>query len=202
MTSMDYAWIRQWLETFALVATLVVVIVYTIKTAKIAKAQEEEVGLRKRPVVSFWLEPTNKPSGLPDLEPYVVCKNYSLVHAKARVKLTIILPNQTIEFEPPDPYSGTPVWHIQAMGPGDMKFRGHFHFKERLGDDNLRAMSDGRVRAELRLESWVINYHDSEDMLWENKNRNPILIWLWGTKKHWIPYITPNDLPERLFDVE
>ena len=196
---MDYL---QLIQTVFLAATLIAVIIYTIKTSKIAKIQVEEIGLKKRPVVSFWLEPTNKPSGLPDLEPYVVCKNYSLVHAKARVKLTIILPDQTIDFEPPNAYSGKPTWHIQAMGLGDMKFRGHFHFEDKLSEKNLEAMKAGRVRAELRLDSWVINYHDSEAKFAGSENKNPTLIWLWGPKMKWIPAITPDDLPQRLFDVE
>lgn len=112
------------LTTVFLGATLFFVYRYT-------KAQTEEVGLRKRPVVSVWCRN--------EFQFYfqTAIQNFSHVHAKARFEATIRINGKTLMLPDEHHYAGKKKWHLQARGLTGLCFGGHLNMEEELKNNDV-----------------------------------------------------------------
>lgn len=168
-------------NTVVLTMTLVTVVFYTIKTAEIAKLQAEEIGLKKKPVVTITCH-----------DPYdyyfrTKVENASNVHAKCRIKAIIKYGDKELSLANNHHYAGSRIWALQA----NTVFYGHLDLKgvldkERQGSDHLNTSTV------ITFESWVINYVDPNENLKNDSNKNPVVKWDWNVRERkWIPEAAP-----------
>ena len=160
-------WPGMWtsLNTIALVTTLFFVIRYTKATMRMAESQMEEIGLRKRPVVSFGCADENY------FNFRTTARNFSMVHAKARVKATVIVNRHLLSLTPEHHYSGERVWHLQAGGSGGPTFCGHLDFLTLFEYNNVPQPDPNSAEAQVTIESWVINWAENDSEYITTKTR-------------------------------
>jgi hypothetical protein len=176
-------------SAIALIVTLIWIAMYTQATTRMAdatksmaEAQRELTALQRRPVVVV---------GCANEEVFrfrTLFKNFSFVHAKAKVKATIVINGKLLTL-PLGHYDRTKTWHIQAVGPFGPEFEGHLSFDEVFKLNEMDFPAESTVDAHVTLEAWVINYNDPESELDRDENRNPIVHWDW--KGRWVPEIAP-----------
>ena len=189
-------WLGIWtsLNTIALIVTLIFVRKYTKSTKELATAtrsmaaaHREEVGLRERPVVSF---------GCADEKQFIfltTARNFSMVHAKARVKATVIVNRHLLSLTPEHHYAGERVWHLQAGGSGGPTFRGHLDFPTLFEYNNVPQPDPNSAEAQVTIESWVINWAENDSELFNDQNKNPTLQWYWKPRfRQWVPEVSPR----------
>jgi hypothetical protein len=186
--------------SIALIVTLIVIIIYTRATRSLAmsnealakssrdmaKVQNEEIGLAKRPIIKFGLELEDS------FYSRITVKNLSLVHAKIRVVATIIVNKKKMELWPEHHYAGELVWQLQAMGPNDPSFKGHLAWDEVFERNNFPHPDLGDIKAQISIEAWVINFYEDESRLYKPENKNPVAQWYW--RGRWIPEVSPKNI--------
>jgi hypothetical protein len=185
-----------YVETSAIVITLIIIIKYTYETNRLAKAawlsvklQEQEIGLRKRPIVTILCGNEAK------FEFLTLFNNFSNVHAKALIKAIIKINGKTMQLPPGYHYNGERIWHIQAVGPSGPKFKGHLNFPVVFDYNNIQNIDHENLEASVTIESWIVNLYDDDSELYDESNRNPTRHWDWNSKaKRWVPEIAPLDL--------
>ncbi|HWR83096.1 MAG TPA: hypothetical protein VN285_07325 [Candidatus Deferrimicrobium sp.] len=181
------------LNTIALVITLIFVMKYTkatnvlaIETHSIAVLQAEEIGLRKRPVVSFLCADQSNFFFVTAIE------NFSMVHAKARIRVAIEINGRILELTEGHHYAGHRIWHLQAGGPDAPTLCGHLSFPSLLELNNINqyGLDLKSVSARVTVEMWVINWCEDDHKLLDDKNKNPVVEWYWK-RGQWIPEVSP-----------
>lgn len=177
------------LATLALIATLIVVIKYTQATAKIAQLQEEEIGLKKKPVISIALPPGFNP----DFPIFVY--NFSSVYAKVRVKATVACNSGTLQLPGGHDYDGTKVWEVQAMGTIGLPFQGHLDLQRVVKENGLSGSDLMALGLKIWIECWVINHSESESGLYLDANKNPLTHWYHRHSVGWVMNIVPPAVP-------
>jgi|GEM_PF-4508623 len=174
------------ISAITLIITLAILIWYAWSTRQIAKLQAEEIGLKKRPVIS--IECRGYGEGHFYFLPNVA--NLSIVHGKARIMAKISVNGEDLPIPSDWHYSGGRFWHLQAgcqIG-GNINLTKLFHLKT---NKKLPPLND--LKAEIIFKVWVINFHDDEKDLYDNRNMNPICKWYWdGDKMVWIPEVAPE----------
>ena len=177
------------ITTVALVATLFYAIKYTRATWAMAKVHDEELGLNKSPVISVTcFEQKN-------FFFRTSIRNFSMVHAKVRVKATIIIDGQVLKIPEDNLYNGTHVWQVQAQGPLGNPFQGHLSLDSVLSYNDLPVPPLAQVQCKIIIESWVINFYENEKELLDDDKKNPIGQWTWNSRKQiWIPDLCPGEI--------
>jgi hypothetical protein len=191
------------LQGIALIATLVVVIIYTVKTSTLAKAtrksveiQELEMLYAQQPVISvFNLEPNNiffRPTFF----------NYSNSHAKLRVKAKLIFDGKEFLLPENHLYAGTKIWFLQAGGHNAIGLSGNLDFPKILESNGYKGKSWDLVSevfstsvesGSIIMEISSVNINRSDDDLDNINCKNPPLQWNWNyTKRIWIPEVNPQ----------
>ena len=164
--------------------TLICVISYAHSSYKLTKHQEKDIWLRNRPVVSF----TNRDRNEFFFRTFV--HNHSNVHAKYRAKATISIEGyeKPLKLDSDHHYAGTRTWTMQAQyGIG-----GHLDMDNVLRYNNILAIDPRQVKARVIIESWVINYYESEHEFNRKESRNPVVQYDWSpSHKVWIPEVAP-----------
>jgi hypothetical protein len=192
----------------ALVATLLVVIVYTIKTAAMARATEglaaaedKSTEFRERPIVRFIVEErTRHPFNFP-----THIDNIGTVHAKIRVKATVIHKEVELKFSSDSLYYGKRTMEMQARTGvlGHLNFPGLFKTNNvpvptLQQAKNSPTKNNGRELL-VRLESRVINYYKPESDFDTNLSKNPPAYFRWkgdfaiDASGSWIPEYDVSD---------
>jgi hypothetical protein len=179
--------------TVVVTLTLLAVIWYTIETAALAKAtskmaalQEEEIGLKKRPIVSWRCHDHEKFYFTTEVA------NLSSVHAKCRVKATIEInagrdgEYTNLALTKNHHYNGKRIWQLQA---GVTTF-GHLDFRGVLALNKVAELSPAKARIRVRIESWVINYREDEQLLLNDNQKNPPAQWDWNGST-WVVEVVP-----------
>ena len=181
------------LSTLALVATLALIARYTKSTSKMASATElmaiaqlETISLQKHPVVMFGCARQTS------FYFSTVIKNFSTVHAKARVLVTIEINGVTLTLPPNHHYDGSRIWHIQAVGSEGPTSYGHLDLMGVLAHNKMAKPDESTMSGRITLRSWVINYYDPEPSLYQDRSENPMLVWDWRYDR-WVPEIAPPD---------
>ena len=171
------------LSTIALIATLLVVWDYTSATHKIARLQEEEVGLRKTPTVMVTIDPDRQY----ELLFRTLAHNLSNVHAAVRVVAKVRWAGKDVEFTD-EFYTGQKDWLLQAH----TGILGHLSLGDKLSEQEINDKGEKRVI----LYSKVRNYSPTS----EHKGRrrvpkwsiNPPVEYYWKDSS-WVPEAAPRN---------
>ena len=169
----------------ALVATLVYVIKYTKATWSMAKVHNEELGLKKRPIISVY----NRDPEVFKFRTKVT--NLSNIHAKLRVKANVDIAGKDLKIPSDQHYSGNRIWQLQGGG----YIGGHLSFDDLFEYNDMELGGHESGEAEVALECWVINYYDDEKGLFDDRNKNPVVHWSWKLLDsgggRWVPEVSP-----------
>ncbi|MCK4858470.1 MAG: hypothetical protein KAT58_10910 [candidate division Zixibacteria bacterium] len=173
--------------TVVLAATLCILVWYARSTHKIMKLQNEEVGLRKRPVVSFMCS-NSKHINFP-----TTLLNFSFVHAKARVEATVICDRENISHPRDSPYAGEQIWNLQAGSNTGFVTTGHMSLLQLLKKHgiDIRGPEVAAHEITVTVEMWVINAKDDEENLQQTRCKNPVLQWYWQDEA-WVFEVSPH----------
>ena len=178
------------IQTWALIATLGFIIWYTHSTHEIMKLQKEEIGLKKRPIVSFTIEEQRRDNnGMPLKVPSnfycsTFITSHNLVHAKYRVEAIIEINSKRLKLDPNTHYAGDRIWELQAGTTSP----GHLDLDDILRKNNIRGFRPESSRAMIYFKSWAVNYYEKNDSLKLDINRNPDSRWNWShALLAWIP---------------
>lgn len=171
-------------QAIALIVTLIFIIWYTRSTHKIMKFQEEEIGLKKRPVVTTKIERDIKINSTGKFFCRTLVENKSNVHAKYRVEAIISINEKPGKLYQYSYYDGERIWQLQA----GTCFAGIL---------NVDDFSPEKDTASIFFKSWAVNYQEKDDALMDDKNRNPNTKWDWDPKRSaWIPDAAPEELDD------
>ncbi|MCK5124906.1 MAG: hypothetical protein KAR42_01510 [candidate division Zixibacteria bacterium] len=171
------------IETIALILTLLFLIRYTKATIEMAKstkaladAQYEELGLKKKPVMAFYLDSKS-------FELITTIENLSTVHAKYWSKLTVMINQKTFYAPESSHYGGKKAWAIQAKDV----IRGHYSISGLLEPEFETKTDFSKLNVRLRVESWCLNYYDNDYDRPKIELRNPPLEWYWcKERRNWV----------------
>ncbi|MEW5874388.1 MAG: hypothetical protein AB1752_04310 [Candidatus Zixiibacteriota bacterium] len=180
--------------TIVLALTLIVVLYYTEQTWKIARLSEQELGLRKSPVVSFQSRMPNEKDGekLKIGEILTRVSNSSNVHAMARIEATIRLSGK-FEWYPlsewhPDGdlyfYSGKRTWSLQAGCSflGNLELGTMLASRARDEEEVCRFLAGAWVCVRSYVQGCTAGFE------WDKGKplENPVAYFKWSEKR-WIP---------------
>ena len=176
------------IEAGAIIITFLVLIFYTLATWSIVKLQKEEIGLHKSPVISIsCFEQKN-------FFFRTSIRNFSMVHAKVRVKATIIIDGQELKIPDINLYDGSHIWQVQAQGSLGNPFIGHLSLDPLLLHNKVAVPPLAQTKSKIVIESWVINFSENESKLFDDDRKNPIGQWTWSAKNQlWIPDLCPEE---------
>lgn len=177
-------------QTLALILTLVLLATYARDTRRIANLQEEELGLRKQPVVSFhtreYAERERKRFG----EFLTKIENHSNTHASARFEVSFRSSDRPnwilLSTLHPDNnryiYGGDRVWSVQA----NATFNGSLELRESLGILRDNEAENRLSEAWLRVVSWSRPFGEVAAGTREEWVENPTQFFRWNRGK-WEP---------------
>lgn len=169
--------------TIALIVTLVFIIIYTKATRELAQISKEELGLKKKPVINFYI----KDECLFNFQ--TMTHNLSNVHAKYRVKITLIIKNNIrIEMSPENTYGGEKVWPLQA----EMTYQGSIPIEDAILKYYENEVEMKNAPLGMIVESWAINFSEPEEKLFSDESKNPNWEWYWKNGEKWIPEASPK----------
>lgn len=174
-------------SAIVLFATLVTVVVYTIQTVRLAHFESEKREMDRQPVVTF----SCAEHGSFAFRTQV--RNLSPIHAKYRVKATITINGTELFLASDHHYAGKRIWELQGSD-GLSAFYGHLAMDGLINAQEIPNLQLSTVDATVRIESWAINYFDSEELLFTDEKRNPTLFWYWSCGgRSWVPEVSPQD---------
>jgi hypothetical protein len=183
----------QWetVSAIALVLTLGIVAVYTKASHDMATFQSREIGLHRKPIITVQYRTLDAPDVVEDREFWTSIKNLSSVHARARIRASIILRRsgewvelwrhheRGIDYF----YSGSREWAMQARS----EFRGNLSLPEILQRMSENDPTPDLAGSWIRIETWAINHEDTWDGLENNAPpTEPILYWI-RRNRRWEP---------------
>lgn len=177
----------QWITAVALIVTLCFIIKYTSSTAAMARFMSEEIGLRKKPVVSIWCGDPKK-----FYFPTVIY-NPSMVHANLLVKATIVIDGTTLTIPKDHHYGGQKMWRVQAVGYSGPPFQGHPDLATLMRVNKLDNANPAEMDASITIESWAAGLEVDGNELRTEKYKNPTCHYYWSKElKVWVQEIAPN----------
>ncbi len=228
VSNMEYA--VQWAQligTGALVLTLIAVIWYTVKTSAMAKATEamaeaesRNTELRERPIVRLVSAPpvkvvdVNKKTEeqtITEADPFcfrTYIHNLGSVHAKVRVKATVLHNGKLLILPDESLYQGKRTLEMQAV----TGVNGHLEFEDLFRDNGVDVVTEEEAGSSLtkyvdrellvRLESWVIYYYKPDGDFDTTSSKNPPAYYRWkgnfaiDALGSWIPEYDVDDFAE------
>jgi hypothetical protein len=186
---LNFLFAKEWIgvQPFISSATFIVITIYTILTAFIARRAKEELGLKKRPIVAIYCRTPNNFNFTTRI------RNLSSVHAKARIKAIIKMGDDIVDLANDNPYSGSKeqTWEIQA----GLAINGHLDFLKIFSPEKYGTLQSIKASKNVTVtfETTVINYYDSERHFRKYNSRNPRTQWYWDHNKQvWIAEVCPK----------
>ncbi len=196
--------LAQLIGTGALVATLIVVIIYTVKTSAMAKAtkaladaEDKNTEFRERPIIRFvvgkkeeiWkMNDRTKEHTIELKRPFnfpTLIDNVGIVHAKVRVKATVLHRKKQLRLPEGGLYVGNRNLEMQT-GTG---IHGHLSFENLFKNNGVVVMTKEEAGDSLtkykgrellvRLESKVVNYYKPDSDFDTDLSKNPPAYYRW-----------------------